>query len=1138
MKKGRVVPIVAVTIVLACRAAFALDPALDISQYAHTSWKIRDGFARGSITAIAQTTDGYLWLGTEFGLYRFDGVRAVHWQAPAGSQLPGNYIFGLLATRDGALWIGTIKGLASWKDGKLTTYPALAGKPAVRLLEDHDGTVWVSTFGFPDAAKLCEIRNGEVRCHGEDGSLGTLIYGLYEDRQRNLWVGGANGFWRWKAGPREFFSMPGELNGVRAFAESDDGTLLIASDHGVKRLVNGRVGAHPLFDTSMRLEEALLRDRDGGLWAASSIHGLAHLHNAKVDGFSEADGLSGNCVLGLLEDREGDIWIATTDGLDRFRAYVAPTIAVKQGLSNAVASSVLAARDGAVWISTIDGLYKWERGQVSRFGRRAGSHKPNLGLTSNSLFQDSSGRIWASTYREFGYLEGDQFVPLHDVPGGTVHSIAELPSGHLWVANQDAGLIHVFKGRVIQQVPWPALGHKDHVNFMAADPSHRGLWLGFYRGGVAWFVDGEIRTSFSATNGLAGGMINDMRLGTGGALWVAAERGLSRIRDGRIETLTSKNGLPCDGAVWSLEDDDHDLWLNMTCGLVRVKGAELDAWAADRARIINPTVFDASDGVRSLALGGGYTPHATKAPDGKIWFAPWDGVSVVDPHHLPTNKLPPPVHIEQIVVDGKAYAAAPGLRLPPHVRNLQIDYTALSLVVPEKVHFRFKLEGQDRDWREVVNQRRVEYSNLPPRNFRFRVIASNNSGVWNEQGAALDFAIAPAFYQTNWFRVLAAAAFLGLLWALYRLRVQQLRGQEKKLRDVIETMPTFAWTARPDGTLDYVNRRRQEYMGVAAWDVVVHPADLSRHMEKWRASLANGEPFENEVRFRRASDGQYRWFLARAVALRDARGRIVKWYGVSTDIEDRKRAEQERESLRADLAHMNRVSMMGELAASLSHELKQPIAATIINADAAIRWLTREEPDLERARETTTRIIKDGARATEIIDRLRSLYKKAPPQHEMVDVGGTIDEMVVLLRGEANRCGVSIRTEMAADLPRITADPVQLQQVLMNLMLNAIEAMSETGGIVTIQAQPGEDGQILVSVSDTGVGLPSDKAEEIFNAFFTTKPQGSGMGLAISRSIVESHGGRLWATANDGRGATFHFTLPIAAEGTKSAAGT
>ena len=1128
MNKWRIVPVVAVAIALACRAALALDPALDVSQYAHTSWKIRDGFARGTINAIAQTTDGYLWIATEFGLYRFDGVRAVHWQPPAGSKLPDDRVFGLLAARDGALWIGTWKGLARWKDGKLTTYAALAGKTITRVVEDHDGTVWVGTFGILDAARLCEIRGGNVRCHGEDGSLGRAIFGLYEDRRRNLWVGGMDGFWRWEAGPREFFSMPGETNGVRAFAESDDGTLLIASQRGVKRLAGGRVEQHPLIDTSARLEDALLRDRDGGLWAAGPLRGLAHLHNARVDWYSETDGLSGQGSAGLLEDREGNIWVGTTDGIDQFRPYVAHTISVKQGLRNALAMSALADRNGAVWISTFDGLYKWEHGQASRFGS---------GVNANCLFEDSNGRIWVTTLHEFGYLEGDRFVAARGVPGGVVHGIAELPSGHLWIANQSLGLMQVFHGRMIQKVPWSAFGHKDHANALAADYSHHGLWLGFFLGGVAYFEGDRIRASYSGANGLASGIVNDLRVDDGGTLWVAAEGGLSRIKDGRVGTLTSKNGLPCDGASWSVEDDSHDLWVYMTCGLLRIRAAEVDAWAANpTAAMIHSTLFDAFDGVRSHAFVGGYTPRVTKSADGRIWFLPGDGVSVVDPRHLPINKVAPPVRIEQIVADGKTHDAASALRLPPNVRNLEIDYTALSFVVPAKMHFRFKLEGQDTDWREVVNQRRVEYSNLPPRHYRFRVIASNNSGVWNEQGAALDFAIAPAFYQTNWFRVLAVAAFLVLLWTLYRLRVQQLWRQQQKLRDVIETMPTLAFTALPDGSIDFVNSHRKAYMGLSTWEDAAHPADVNRHMEKWRASLATGEPFENEVRYRRSSDGEYRWFLTRAVALRDARGRIVKWYGISTDIDDRKRAEQERETLRADLAHMNRVSMMGELAASLSHELKQPIAATIINADAAIRWLTREEPDLEHARETAKRIIKDGARATEIIDRLRSLYKKAPPQHELVDVRETIDEMVVLLRGEANRCGVSIRTDLAADLARITADRVQLQQVLMNLMLNAIEAMKETGGVLTIQAQTGEEGQIRISVSDTGVGLPPDKADEIFNAFFTTKPQGSGMGLAISRSIVESHGGRLWATANDGRGATFHFTLPIAAAAAQSAA--
>jgi signal transduction histidine kinase len=303
--------------------------------------------------------------------------------------------------------------------------------------------------------------------------------------------------------------------------------------------------------------------------------------------------------------------------------------------------------------------------------------------------------------------------------------------------------------------------------------------------------------------------------------------------------------------------------------------------------------------------------------------------------------------------------------------------------------------------------------------------------------------------------------------------------------------------------------------------IAVHPEDRNRIERRLGASFVSGEPFEEEIRIRR-TDGEYRWFLCRAVPLRDKRGKVVKWYGAAADIQDLKRAEQ----LQADLAHTNRVSMLGELAASISHELKQPISSAVMDAQASLRWLSRDQPDLEQVRRATAAIMKDGMRAADIIDRLRSLYKKTPPQRESVDVDEIIGEIVLLMRSEANEYAVSIRTDLAADLPKITADRVQLQQVLMNLMLNGIEAMKETGGVLTVKTERGEGDQVLISVSDTGIGLPAGRADAIFAAFFTTKPQGSGMGLAISRSIVESHGGRLWATSNDGRGATFHFTLP------------
>src|SRR5271168_83399 len=427
------------------------------------------------------------------------------------------------------------------------------------------------------------------------------------------------------------------------------------------------------------------------------------------------------------------------------------------------------------------------------------------------------------------------------------------------------------------------------------------------------------------------------------------------------------------------------------------------------------------------------------------------------------------------------------------------------------------------------------FTELGPGKYRFRVIACNNSGVWNEQGATLDFAIAPAYWQTNWFRALCGVAFLALVYGAYRLRVQQLRRQEKKLRDVVETIPTFAWTALPDGAVDFINHHWVEYTGLSTektmgsgWKAAVHPADLPRYVESQRTSVAFGEPFEHEVRFRRAADGEYRWFLSRGVPLRDSGGKIVKWYGISTDIEDRKRAENERERLRqleADLAHTNRVSTLGEMAVSLAHEIKQPIAAAITSANSCIEWLAHEPPNLDRARVAAARIDKYGNRAAEIIDRIRSFYKKSPPQRELVDVNGIIHEMLTLLESEATRSSVAMRTELAAELPKILADRVQLQQVFMNLMLNGIEAMGDSGGELTVKSEL-QGGQLQFSISDTGVGLPMEKMDQIFSAFFTTKPQGSGMGLAISRSIVESHGGRLWATANDGRGATFHFTLP------------
>ena len=455
-----------------------------------------------------------------------------------------------------------------------------------------------------------------------------------------------------------------------------------------------------------------------------------------------------------------------------------------------------------------------------------------------------------------------------------VHSMAADRAGNLWISDEHQGIFHLLGGRLVEQIPWAQLGHQDWAAATLYDPVRQGLWLGFTYGGLAFFKDGQVREYFTRADGLGEGRVDKLRLDRDGSLWAATEGGLSRVKNGRVATLSSKNGLPCDAVHWMMEDDDRSMWLYTACGLLRIPRSELDAWITDSKHTIQATVFDNSDGVRSHSVAGAYTPHVAKAVDGKLWFPTFDGVSVIDPRHLPYNKLPPPVHIEQVTADGKTHwqnlsgdASSSQPRLPPLVGDLTIDYTALSFVAPEKVLFRYKLEGMDRDWHDAVNRRQAFYTNLSPGNYRFRVTASNNSGVWNEAGTFLDFSIAPAYYQTSWFRGLCAATLLALLWALYQFRVLELRRQERNLRDVIETIPTFAWTALPDGSVDFVNRNWQEYAGLppeqtlgTGWQQAAHPEDLKRNVERWNASMATGEPFEDEVRYRRAADGQYRRF--------------------------------------------------------------------------------------------------------------------------------------------------------------------------------------------------------------------------------------------------------------------------------------
>ena len=365
--------------------------------------------------------------------------------------------------------------------------------------------------------------------------------------------------------------------------------------------------------------------------------------------------------------------------------------------------------------------------------------------------------------------------------------------------------------------------------------------------------------------------------------------------------------------------------------------------------------------------------------------------------------------------------------------------------------------------------------------------------------------------------------------------VDELKKSEDRLRVLIETIPALAWTSLADGSNDFVNRRWLEYTGIsleqmqsAGTTTPFHPEDIDEHLGKWRSALATGETFENEARVRRAADGEYRWFLIRGLPLHDDRGNIVKWYGTMTDIEDRKRAEEALRKANADLAHITRVMTMGEFAASIAHEVSQPLSAVVTNAEACLRWLAGSAPNIEKACEAVGRVVRDGKRAGEVIAQIRALCRKSGIKRQRLDMNEAIEEVLALAEGEVRTKRIVLRTDLATRLPPVLGDRVQLQQVMLNLIMNGIDAMSSVQDRpreLVIRTQEGEDDEVVVTVQDSGTGLDPKIMEQMFDAFYTTKSEGMGMGLSISRSIVQDHGGRLWATTNEGPGAIFQFTL-------------
>ena len=774
------------TAMLCGSPAAALDPNRTLQQFDHTSWTIHSGAPSG-INALAQTTDGYLWLGTTSGLYRFDGVTFELFQPPRGQRLPDTAIQALYATREGGLWIGYLLGESSLlENGNVHNYFAKADKmprgTVISFLEDQDGSIWAAAAGGLGRFSGGKWHRIEADMHFDSMEASYLL----QDREGTLWVTTTNNVYFLAKGAKEFVKTGFKTLEMAHCVQTPDGKIWIEDSLGVVPLTRQMPNA---ASSNLRLLTAknpagLMVDRDGTLWEFPDLGGVLRLsfpsivaaqrpqaRFAGVQRFTHLNGLTSDQVLVSLEDHEGNIWLATGRGLDRFRTTVFTPAPIPESLRNFALApqpngSILIGSDNNKGLNLLD-------------GKEFRSVKSAKVDTVTCLYPDPDGRMWIGGVGTVGYLQGGRYFalaipsdPEKLVGPSETQAMTRGPGGDLWI-QIDGRVLTRIHDRVWQpdSIPWLQTG-----NAVTLVTDHNGrVWAGYMKNLVS-IHEGEQTRLLDAKQGLNVGNVTALHE-SASRMWVGGEHGLNIFENGRFLPMTFAGRPTVEGITGIVFANDGGLWLNAQTGIFRISKEEVAAFLADPQHAVNFDPFNYLDGIPG---DGGILyplPTAIKGTDGRLWFSTTGGLGFTDPAHIYKNAIVPSVTIRGVRADGRSIEADATVQLAKGTKSLEIDYTALSLSIPERVRFKYKLEGFDKDWQEPGTRRQAFYTSLPPGRYSFHVIACNNDGVWNTAGVTLPIDLPATFLQSWYFKLLCATAAAGLLWCVYLLRINQAEGR-------------------------------------------------------------------------------------------------------------------------------------------------------------------------------------------------------------------------------------------------------------------------------------------------------------------------------------------------------------------------
>ncbi|MDQ1353511.1 MAG: hypothetical protein QG657_3817, partial [Acidobacteriota bacterium] len=768
---------------------FALDPNKTIGQYVHDVWLAGDDLPQATITAAVQTRDGYIWLGTQEGLARFDGARFRIFDKGNTPELEGNEITALYEDRQGNLWIGSGKGITRFKNGEFTLYKAqdgLACNVVRAICGDSRGVPWIACRNG-----ISHFKDETFISYTAKDGIPVDINSIYEDRRGGLWLGTrGTGLYHWKDEKISCYTtkdgLPGNI--INSIYEDRQGNLWIGTQEGICCLQDGKFITYSTKDgLSGNYINCIFEDREGNLWIGTHSKGLNRRSNGKFAAFTSRSGLTDDVVYCIFEDREGSLWVGAGTGLNRFRDGKLTTLTPVEGLSCDDLSTVYEDSHGALWLGVKKcGLIRWQNGKSSIFTIKDGLPSEQL----SSIHEDKKGNTWIGTFGQglYCFKEGKftAFTTKDGLFDNVITAIGVDSRGVIWVGTLGGGINRLKDGRIITD----SISSNLAINNVKAfhEDKKGGMWMGAVGRGLFYWQNNKL-TNLNAQNGLSNNNVLSIHEDSEGTIWAGTyDGGLNRWKNNKLTAYTTKEGLFNDTVYQILEDQNDNLWMSCNKGIFAVNKKQLDDFAEGKIRLIQCVSYDQTDGMKSSECNGGNSPAGCKTRDGKLCFPTLKGLVIIDPGNIELNKLPPPVVIEDILINGRNIPFAPGkkIHLERGTKGFEVQYTALSFIVPKKVKFRYRLEGFNDDWVETDTRRVAYFTNIPPGDYRFRVMACNNDGLWNREGAYIDFYLQPYFYQTVWFYFLVGLSALILGLGLYGLRVRQMKNREAELERMVE----------------------------------------------------------------------------------------------------------------------------------------------------------------------------------------------------------------------------------------------------------------------------------------------------------------------------------------------------------------